>query len=808
MSLKYRLSIIGWYNFELLVQTVLKAVIGPGTTAFGGSKDGGRDATFKGSANFPNDKTRWRGKWVFQVKYVDFEEQGIAAARASLRSTFTAEVVKLLKKHPNIDNYILLTNVPLAGANRDELEKIIADAGFSGQFASVDGKDLCQLLDIHSEIRRSYPQLLGLADLDIIINKDLYTRSRAFVEEWQPKLSTYVQTEAHRKALALVKKRYFVVLDGPPEVGKTTIAAALALTHVAEGFELIDIRNSNEIFKIRKKRPQIFIADDAVGSLSLDPVRADDWSRDLPGIMRELDNKHLLIWTARRYILEEALAESRLREAVSEFPGVHEILVEVGGLSTIEKAEILYNHAKHARLSQEHRKLIRKRAAEIVTHQDFRPERIRQLVEVILAPLNNDTREPNLEWKDILAFLNNPSERWIRAHAKLNASEQALLSAMLDFDDQVAVEDLKRSYESRTGDIEPKRLTFEHCLARLKHSFLKAGKSWNSKEIISVQHPSLRDMLLLQLREDLIARKRYISLASPLGLASIIGGIAASFDQDDQPQHAVVPQSDEEFELLLKGLRNLSRGALQLRDWELLLGMASKLIPAKPQQHRGLTEWEILLRGYDIERVEPHELDLEDFLRSWRGRIVSSLLDGFASQQTFDNSQRFGSDEWLRLLRRFYDLSAYSIPPIHLSFTRALCDKVQQTSIESVRLFTLIRKCEPLVARQKVSPSSVDLLKSVLAEEIADMVTQGEEFGQQDDPDEYDYWHNKATEVAETAQEFLESYGIQEIERLSHLNELLESVERPHDRTEDEKEDRDWTVPGDYWTVERIFEDL
>jgi len=50
LSLKYRISNIGWYNFELLVQTLLKAVIGPGVTSFGGSKDKGRDAAFVGAA--------------------------------------------------------------------------------------------------------------------------------------------------------------------------------------------------------------------------------------------------------------------------------------------------------------------------------------------------------------------------------------------------------------------------------------------------------------------------------------------------------------------------------------------------------------------------------------------------------------------------------------------------------------------------------------------------------------------------------------------------------------------------------------
>jgi hypothetical protein len=100
MSLKYRISNIGWYNFELLVQTLLKVVIGPGVTSFGGSKDQGRDAAFAGSAAFPTGDCQWTGNWIFQVKYIDFEEQGIDAARLSLKSNFSNEMLRVLSSSP------------------------------------------------------------------------------------------------------------------------------------------------------------------------------------------------------------------------------------------------------------------------------------------------------------------------------------------------------------------------------------------------------------------------------------------------------------------------------------------------------------------------------------------------------------------------------------------------------------------------------------------------------------------------------------------------------------------------------------
>jgi hypothetical protein len=373
MGLQYRISEIGWYNFEKLVQTLLKAVIGPGVTSFGGSKDGGRDAAYEGAALFPTAQESWSGSWVFQVKYIDIQDAGSDAARSRLRKTFRTEIKNILARHePPVDNYILITDVPLTSAARDGLGEIANLAGFGGHFRCIDGDEVCEFLTLYPQIRRSYPQLLGLADLDHIINRELYTRSEAYLQQWQPRLAVFVQNAAYMRALTTLRKRHFIVLDGPPEVGKTMIAAAVALLHATDGYEVIDLRKPDDLFAVYdKQRRQIFIADDAIGSISLMPSLADAWSRDLPGVLRKLDLEHVLVWTARHYILEEALAESRLGENVDEFPGSHEVLVEVGDLTVQEKAEILYNHAKLAGLSCNARKLVRRYYLPIISHPNY-----------------------------------------------------------------------------------------------------------------------------------------------------------------------------------------------------------------------------------------------------------------------------------------------------------------------------------------------------------------------------------------------------------------------------------------------------
>ncbi len=278
MSLKYRITAIGWYNFEGLVQTLLRELIGPGLMSFGGSKDAGRDATFRGEANFPSSRERWTGYWVFQVKYVDLEAAGESAARAQLKTTLLKEIKNIVEKKRRCDNYVLITNVPMTSGFRDDLRQRVADLDICENFAAIDGKEICEFLDLYPHVRRSFPQLLGLADLESIVNHDLITRSRAYVEQWQPRLSTYVQTDAHVTCLRLLRKTHFVVLDGPPEAGKSAIAAAISITFASEGYQIIDVRESNNIFKaFSGEQRQLFIADDVVGSVALDPARADSW---------------------------------------------------------------------------------------------------------------------------------------------------------------------------------------------------------------------------------------------------------------------------------------------------------------------------------------------------------------------------------------------------------------------------------------------------------------------------------------------------------------------------------------------------
>jgi hypothetical protein len=304
----------------------------------------------------------------------------------------------------------------------------------------------------------AFPQLIGLADLDKILNAKIYKRSEAFVKDMQPKLNVFVATEHYFSAHEKIGKHNYVVLDGPPESGKSFIGAAITLSYSAKGFEIISIQKPEEIFSVYEpKQKQIFFADDAVGTIYFDPSLGDFWSRNLPIVLRKLDKNHKLIWTARMYILQEAIESTKLGENIDNFPGIHEVLVEVGDLTKMDKALILYNHAKIANLSMAAKEIVRKNSERIIEHPNYTPERIRQLVTFYLQTGKKklSTREKKDLENSIFEFLKNPSERFIRAYNKaLTQSEKTLLLAVLDQGSKVEIKKLKEEYEKRISALQ------------------------------------------------------------------------------------------------------------------------------------------------------------------------------------------------------------------------------------------------------------------------------------------------------------------------------------------------------------------
>jgi hypothetical protein len=69
-DIRYKLDDLGWFQFEWLVQSLLKARVALGIESWGGTHgDHGRDAYFDGPLAFPTDASQ-DGAFVFQAKFV------------------------------------------------------------------------------------------------------------------------------------------------------------------------------------------------------------------------------------------------------------------------------------------------------------------------------------------------------------------------------------------------------------------------------------------------------------------------------------------------------------------------------------------------------------------------------------------------------------------------------------------------------------------------------------------------------------------------------------------------------------------
>ena len=113
--MKYDLNKLGPIEFEHMIQSLCKKIIGEGVKIYGAGPDGQREATFTGIAPYPSSAEMWDGYWVMQAKYKDFATK--KGDFEWIRDNFITEMdsFKLKKKKGDRipDNYLFFTNIVL-----------------------------------------------------------------------------------------------------------------------------------------------------------------------------------------------------------------------------------------------------------------------------------------------------------------------------------------------------------------------------------------------------------------------------------------------------------------------------------------------------------------------------------------------------------------------------------------------------------------------------------------------------------------------------------------------------------------------
>lgn len=546
--MRYNFDKLGWYEFEGLVQTLLKARLGLGVEAWGGSGDLGRDAYHSGRLAYPTlDGSE--GPFLFQCKFVN-NAQGAGARPGPLllqSVQLECEAIKRRLAPPNSKSkgrpawpvppatYVLITNARVGVPLRKTLASALHGVLPGANIIIHDGQDLCAWLDLSHEVVRAFPLLWSLRDIQELlrqwVHNDVITRSSTAVAEGRDIANVFVPTHAYSKALEVLGKHQFVVLEGPPEMGKTAIGRMISLSLIARGWDAVECHGPQDVIKMFDRDvSQVFVADDFFGRTEYDPRRVSAWQDDLSRILRLLDPRHWLILTTRAHLLNLAKLVLDIPPGSREFPGDSEVVVQASHLEEAEKARILYRHLKQGGYSLDVRIRLRTCASAAVKNPHFTPERIRRLAADHIPALlrSSGAAAPTLDALQdvIIRTLRDPTTPMRVSFRNLRPAEKWLLFAFVEVEMEVSqfrphLRQLETSYERLCPS--PVNEPFRDVLAAMSDAFIKYSEEVNDVWWI---HPSCRDLAISELSTSATFRRRFLRTCSTGGfaLAVSIGG--------------------------------------------------------------------------------------------------------------------------------------------------------------------------------------------------------------------------------------------------------------------------------------------
>jgi hypothetical protein len=499
----YRLDELGWLQFERLCTMVLGQEAGVRGLTWLGRADRGRVAMVDSDVVLERAGLRLPGPLAVAVVWV----------RPSL--TQTERLTYLLTGAWSVpselgvwfERVLVVTNLDSREAQTALKERF----GSEREFAVLGARELGESLDRHPALRAAMPSVLGLRDLGALIPANVGRRSTIDVSVCQELARVFWPTRAYERAREVLGRYRFVVLTGPPEMGKTAIARMIALAQLTDAWEAHECTSPDQVWRaFDRECRQVFVADDAFGSTEYRADAAELWARELGRMLEVLDDRHWLIWTSRPAPLKAGLRRVQRERGSERFPAPGEVLVDASELDLAEKTLILFRHAKAHDADEVARNVVRSAGVSIVEHSHFTPERIRRLVADRLDELVRDGSPSLLAVvEDELA---RPTDAMRTSFRALEDEHRELLIALLDapaglIDERELVATVRQHH---TGGL---RRPPGELIDRLTDHFLRVtplGIGW--------VHPSWRDLVIDELAENAPARRRFLSACGIYGV--------------------------------------------------------------------------------------------------------------------------------------------------------------------------------------------------------------------------------------------------------------------------------------------------
>jgi len=253
----YRLDELGWLQFERVCSLLLAADAGVDDVRWTGHADAERVALVDRPVTFATAGLRLERPVTVVVVWVAAEDSP------------ERRIVSFMKRLAGLgswcdDRLLVLTNLDGTAA-RAALQ---AAAWSEVRSVVVCGdRELGESLDRHPGVRAAMPSVLGSRDLSPLLSAGVRARSSLDVEQAQALARVFWPTRAYEHARVVLAQHRFVVLTGPPEMGKTAVAQMLALAQMTDGWEAHECNSPDQLWRVfDPSRRQVFVADDAFGS--------------------------------------------------------------------------------------------------------------------------------------------------------------------------------------------------------------------------------------------------------------------------------------------------------------------------------------------------------------------------------------------------------------------------------------------------------------------------------------------------------------------------------------------------------------
>ena len=401
-------------DIEELVCDILSVKLNKEFQSFKSGKDKGIDLRHS-TAEYENDI-------IVQVKH--YQESGISNLMSVLKKQEAAKVINL---KPN--RYIFVTTLALGVKNKEDIKNVFTP--YISSTNDVLGKQfLNTFLRKHHDIVENHFKLwlTSTAVLKRILENGIKGRSEFTSNVIRQRIKRFVPSKTHNNAVEILNKNNFLLITGEPSIGKTTLANFLTYQFLAEGFELVyvrEIREAEDNYTQNKK--QIFYFDDFLGATTLNLKSSSNADSAMVDFIErvKIDKTKKLILTCRTIILNKTKQISEKIDNSKIQLSNHEISIK--DYRYIDKARILYNHIYYSNISIDLKEIFFQNQFhwKVIKHKNYNP----RIVEFFT---DEERLQPNKDYsEEVIDFLENPSKIWEKYYCIQISHEARLFIATL-----------------------------------------------------------------------------------------------------------------------------------------------------------------------------------------------------------------------------------------------------------------------------------------------------------------------------------------------------------------------------------------